>query len=384
MQQFVNNYDELVTGIVSPGDLVIPVSSAADLPILSVDNFVLLTIEITETGIREIVKATGVVGNDITVVRAQEGTIAGTFPSGTIIQARVTAASLSDLQGIVGSLNDLTDVNNSSPSSRDVLAYDGVDSYDNRPLVELDISDLQAYLTDITGQSVGDLNDVNSVTPSARDVLAYDGVDSYDNRPLVELDISDLQAYLTDITGQSIKSLSDVLTSMTPLEGDALTYLSGEWKAQAGGGGTAFWDTEKIKPLDESILNNATITVDSDFTIALDASSTYEFELLTSFDADNNFPGMKYRVDYTGTVIEDTGNIDLLHKNTASTVNSYRLGSTFTIGFLFNNREAVRIKGILETDTGGDLRYSWAQGTLDAVFGTNLYKGSLLRVRKLI
>jgi hypothetical protein len=93
---------------------------------------------------------------------------------------------------------------------------------------------------------------------------------------------------------------------------------------------------------------------------------------------------MKYRVDYTGTVIEDTGNIDLLHKNTASTVNSYRLGSTFTIGFLFNNREAVRIKGILETDTGGDLRYSWAQGTLDAVFGTNLYKGSLLRVRKLI
>ncbi len=66
-------------------------------------------------------------------------------------------------------------------------------------ITESQITDLQAYLTDITGEPIGDLSDVFNSTPADRHVLVYDGVtdNRYENRLLVEADISDLQAYLT-------------------------------------------------------------------------------------------------------------------------------------------------------------------------------------------
>jgi len=41
---------------------------------------------------------------------------------------------------------------------------------------------------------------------------------------ITESQISDLQSYLLDITGESIKDLSDVLTTMTPADGQVLTF----------------------------------------------------------------------------------------------------------------------------------------------------------------
>ncbi|RLA19966.1 MAG: hypothetical protein DRQ56_04215, partial [Gammaproteobacteria bacterium] len=66
-------------------------------------------------------------------------------------------------------------------------------------ITESQISDLQAYLLNITGESIGDLSDVTNTTPADKQVLIYDGVtdNKYENRLLVEADISDLQAYLT-------------------------------------------------------------------------------------------------------------------------------------------------------------------------------------------
>lgn len=44
--------------------------------------------------------------------------------------------------------------------------------------------------------------------------------------------------YLTGITGQSIKNLSDVLSSMTPTDGQVLTYdTTNGWQAEDAGGG---------------------------------------------------------------------------------------------------------------------------------------------------
>lgn len=154
-------------------------------------------------------------------------------------------------------IGDLGDVNSTTPAARHVLVYDGVDSYDNRLLVEADISDLQSYLTaevndltaavvwtnvpdaNITQSSVtqhvaaidhdqllnfdanehftkasiniGDLGDVNSTTPANRHVLAYDGVDSYDNRLLVEADISDLGTYLENVSEDATPTLGGQL-----------------------------------------------------------------------------------------------------------------------------------------------------------------------------
>lgn len=114
--------------------------------------------------------------------------------------------------GGAAQLSDLSDVNTSTPTNRNVLVADGVD-FESRALVEADIadfgsyaaavhshtesdiSDLQAYLLDITGESIGDLSDVTVTAPATKHVVVYDGA-GWVNRLLVEADISDLDSYL--------------------------------------------------------------------------------------------------------------------------------------------------------------------------------------------
>ena len=64
-------------------------------------------------------------------------------------------------------------------------------------ITESQISDLGAYLLDITGESLADLSDVVSAAITNRFVLAGNGTTGYVGRLLVEADISDLGAYLT-------------------------------------------------------------------------------------------------------------------------------------------------------------------------------------------
>lgn len=61
---------------------------------------------------------------------------------------KVTAQSIADLGGGGGAsqLSDLSDVNTSTPTNRNVLVADGVD-FESRALVEDDISDLGSYIT---------------------------------------------------------------------------------------------------------------------------------------------------------------------------------------------------------------------------------------------
>lgn len=74
--------------------------------------------------------------------------------------------------------------------------------------VEADITDLQAYLLDITSESIGDLSDVTVGAPVARHVLVNNGGGGWTNRFLVEADISDLQAYL-------LTELNDLSSNVT-------------------------------------------------------------------------------------------------------------------------------------------------------------------------
>jgi hypothetical protein len=66
--------------------------------------------------------------------------------TGRVKQDAETLAYLSEIPGGGGGaqLSDLTDVNTSTPTNRNVLVADGVD-WESRALVEADISDLQAY-----------------------------------------------------------------------------------------------------------------------------------------------------------------------------------------------------------------------------------------------
>lgn len=105
-------------------------------------------------------------------------------------------------------------------------------------ITESQISDLGSYLTAetndltaaVTWANVPDINITESSVTQHEAALS-----------ITESQISDLGTYLTDITGQSITALSDVFTSMTPSDGDVLTYdTTNGWQAEApsGGGGT--------------------------------------------------------------------------------------------------------------------------------------------------
>lgn len=95
--------------------------------------------------------------------------------------------------------------------------------------------------------TLDEIEDVNITAPIARHALMYDGVDSWDNRLLVEADISDLGTYLEDITAENLTELADVVIT-TPAEGQALTYDSGSGNwingvvagSGSGGGGPDF------------------------------------------------------------------------------------------------------------------------------------------------
>jgi uncharacterized protein YjgD (DUF1641 family) len=73
----------------------------------------------------------------------------------------VDASQLTNLPSGATQLSDLSDVNTSTATNRNVLIADGVD-FESRTLVEADISDLGSYLTDITGESLASLSDVTT------------------------------------------------------------------------------------------------------------------------------------------------------------------------------------------------------------------------------
>ena len=148
-------------------------------------------------------------------------------------------------------------------------------------ITESQISDLQAYLLDITGESLGDLSDVDIAgSPILIDgmVLTYNGTrwehrvagsgvsdhtllsnigtnthDQIDTHiatgspihftqaqiSITESQVSDLQPYLLDINSESLSDLSDVASAGSPtiLPGMVLTYIDGKWRQQTPASG---------------------------------------------------------------------------------------------------------------------------------------------------
>jgi hypothetical protein len=133
---------------------------------------------------------------------------------------QITESQITDLQAyLTAEVNDLTaavtwdDIPDANVPASAVTQHVGSIDHDQLlnfaagehftqaaiSITESQVSDLQAYLLDITGEPVGDLSDVFNSTPVDRHVLVYDGItdNRYENRLLVEADISDLQSYLT-------------------------------------------------------------------------------------------------------------------------------------------------------------------------------------------
>ncbi len=92
---------------------------------------------------------------------------------------------------------------------------------DDHNWLEADITDLQSYLLNITAEALGTLSDVTITAIASGELLKWNG-SAFINNTLaeagisatghshVEADISDLQAYLLDITAEALGTLSDV------------------------------------------------------------------------------------------------------------------------------------------------------------------------------
>lgn len=96
-------------------------------------------------------------------------------------------------------------------------------------------------LQDITGEPLADLSNVTITTPADNEVLAYNsGTTTWINQTAAEAglsatghshtesDISDLQSYLTGITGEPLSDLSDV-TITTIASGEVLKWNGSAW-----------------------------------------------------------------------------------------------------------------------------------------------------------
>lgn len=100
-------------------------------------------------------------------------------------------------------------------------------------LTKSQITDFGTYLTDITTQPLNNLSDVIITTPSTNQLLQYNGTNWVNNTP----------SYLTNINGQNLADLNDV-SNTTPTNGQVLTYAtaSSSWvpSTPSGGGGSSF------------------------------------------------------------------------------------------------------------------------------------------------
>lgn len=77
------------------GSLRVKGGTGARFPVITAGLYYYLTV-ISPDGRMEIVKATARTSDQITVSRAQEGTLATTFPSGSRVELRTTAQSIRD------------------------------------------------------------------------------------------------------------------------------------------------------------------------------------------------------------------------------------------------------------------------------------------------
>ena len=96
--KFTNNASTTVATGINTSATSLTVTSASAFPSLSgADDYCYLTIQQATGTVREVVKATALSTNTFTITRAQDGTSAGTWSAGDIVELRMTAALLTDV-----------------------------------------------------------------------------------------------------------------------------------------------------------------------------------------------------------------------------------------------------------------------------------------------
>ena len=96
--KFTNNASTTVATGINTSATSLTVASASAFPQLAgADDYCYLTIQQATGSGREVVKATALSTNTFTIARAQDGTTAGTWSAGDVVELRMTAALLTDV-----------------------------------------------------------------------------------------------------------------------------------------------------------------------------------------------------------------------------------------------------------------------------------------------
>lgn len=90
-----NNAKSTVATALSSSALVVALNDGSSFPSPGTGEYFYLTLIHTD-GTTEIVKCTSRSGNNLSIVRAQDGTSAATFPVGSRAELRVTAAYINE------------------------------------------------------------------------------------------------------------------------------------------------------------------------------------------------------------------------------------------------------------------------------------------------
>ena len=170
----------------------------------------------------------------------------------------VDASQLTNLPSGATELSDLSDVNTSTATNRNVLIADGID-FESRALVEADISDLGSYLTGITGESLASLSDVTT-TGAELDAIKtkVDGIEA--------------SADVTDTT--------NVVASLTA--GTNITIAGDGTISSSGGGGGGGLSDEEVQDIVGGM-----VTGNSESGIAVtydDTEGTLDFSVASQTD----------------------------------------------------------------------------------------------------
>lgn len=152
---FKNNFEVALAQPTTTSDTTITIRSGSGFPTLGANERVVATIVDAATGLQfEIVTVTAVVGNVLTVQRAQEGTAARAWAAGDMLSIRTTAATLTNTVRNFGEIPNGINLNALTGSwfgQYHQSANAGASTALNYPVAQAGI--LEVYKTGVAGES---------------------------------------------------------------------------------------------------------------------------------------------------------------------------------------------------------------------------------------